>query len=557
MSTRVFGHISLVLVFLAAAWTILGPSQFGGVMSLAVTRGSSMEPGFHAGDLVLVRESARIDTGDIILYRSTTTGQDVLHRVIGRSGDAYLTKGDSNSWVDLDRPTIDDIRGVHVGSLAGAGAWIEPLRSPLGTAGSAGLALALIGMSLTPARVRPMAGKRRGRSVAPRLGTRLLEFSVSGNADALIGMASGILAVGALLAAWSFNQPTSDTSTASVTYAHSANWSYQAAKVSERNTGMGGAYQPENPFVSGYVTTGQPIFPSLTPVTSNTLQYQLIAPELQDVRGRIRMYAVLREDSTGWSQEYPLTEWEDFIGRGTSIIGETDLAKAMWDMEDLQRATGLSGGIFRAVLAAEVELQATDAGGNAVEDRYHTFVMYRLDVPRVVRVEQAAGAVDADTLARGIDPVGHLFAQTETRARTYPVRDERRVDILGGSVTIQTLRVSAGGLAVAGLALFGTIVFLRSRARRLGEWFMIRARYGPRFTFAQTAPVDPHARDYVEVVELDDLLALAEGWMLPLICVEAGDQVELYVLDLPNAIYRHRLSRVTSEERFQAYAPSA
>ena len=163
-----------VLCGLVALWSIAGPAQIGGPVSIAVTRGVSMEPVFSSGDLVLVRETNRVSTGDIILYRSEQTGQDVLHRVIAVSGDQYVVKGDNNGWVDEDRPTLADITGVYWGHMPGAGEWLSKLKSPVASAAFGGVFLVLFGISLPPARAQDAVADRRctdgraPRSTCPR-----------------------------------------------------------------------------------------------------------------------------------------------------------------------------------------------------------------------------------------------------------------------------------------------------------------------------------------------------------------------------------------------------
>ena len=45
---------------LAAIWIAFAPAQLGGQVSYVLVNGTSMEPGFHTGDLVLVRQTLEI-----------------------------------------------------------------------------------------------------------------------------------------------------------------------------------------------------------------------------------------------------------------------------------------------------------------------------------------------------------------------------------------------------------------------------------------------------------------------------------------------------------------
>ena len=55
---------SIVLAALVTTFCAFGPPVMGGKTSMLAVTGNSMEPHFHAGDLVFVREEAHYDVGD-------------------------------------------------------------------------------------------------------------------------------------------------------------------------------------------------------------------------------------------------------------------------------------------------------------------------------------------------------------------------------------------------------------------------------------------------------------------------------------------------------------
>ena len=91
----------------------LGPSQVGGPASYIVINGNSMEPGYHRGDLVIVRERADYQEGDIVAYRHPELGT-VIHRVIDREGNRYVFQGDHNDFVDGYHPVPSEMVGSPV-----------------------------------------------------------------------------------------------------------------------------------------------------------------------------------------------------------------------------------------------------------------------------------------------------------------------------------------------------------------------------------------------------------------------------------------------------------
>ena len=60
---------ALVALVLAAVW-LFWPSALGGGTTYVATHGNSMEPGFHTGDLAILRPADRYAVGDVVAYRS-------------------------------------------------------------------------------------------------------------------------------------------------------------------------------------------------------------------------------------------------------------------------------------------------------------------------------------------------------------------------------------------------------------------------------------------------------------------------------------------------------
>ena len=94
---------ALGLAALAAAvlgWFFLAPPLLGGQTTYVVTRGISMEPKFHTGDLVLLRGRLNYGVGQIVAYHNDDLNRTVMHRIIGADGTHYRFKGDNNDFVD-------------------------------------------------------------------------------------------------------------------------------------------------------------------------------------------------------------------------------------------------------------------------------------------------------------------------------------------------------------------------------------------------------------------------------------------------------------------------
>jgi signal peptidase len=76
----------------------------------------SMEPTFHTGSILIVREqeTEEPEPGDIVMF-PIETGREhayVTHRIVSREQDGYITKGDNNNAPDFGIRAREDILGT-------------------------------------------------------------------------------------------------------------------------------------------------------------------------------------------------------------------------------------------------------------------------------------------------------------------------------------------------------------------------------------------------------------------------------------------------------------
>lgn len=79
---------------------------------LAVVSSWSMEPTLHVGDIVVVTGSPTYSVGEVVVYDNSDTL--IVHRIVGKNGSKFTTKGDANSFPDSYRPTLRDVKGKVV-----------------------------------------------------------------------------------------------------------------------------------------------------------------------------------------------------------------------------------------------------------------------------------------------------------------------------------------------------------------------------------------------------------------------------------------------------------
>ena len=105
---NVVGWLVTVAILVAMGWLLL-PARFGGPVSYVVVRGTSMEPTYHVGDMLYVREQSSYEIGDVIVYRipegAPGEGVQVVHRLVEiRSDGTFTLRGDNRDRADLDHP---------------------------------------------------------------------------------------------------------------------------------------------------------------------------------------------------------------------------------------------------------------------------------------------------------------------------------------------------------------------------------------------------------------------------------------------------------------------
>ena len=193
----------MILSLMAFAWIILAPAQFGGQSAYVMVAGASMEPTLHRGDLVVVRETQTYEVGDVVTYRHPTIGP-IIHRIIDRSGERFVFKGDNNEWINSYEPVGDELIGKEWLHIPGAASLLLKLRMP---AGLALLSLATAFIVMITLRQNALSASegalKESRTV---LETKRVE-AWSGNLDGVI-FALGALALGAfLLGLFAFIKP--------------------------------------------------------------------------------------------------------------------------------------------------------------------------------------------------------------------------------------------------------------------------------------------------------------------------------------------------------------
>ena len=69
-------------------------------MPIVAVASNSMEPVLHKGDLLFVTGVKNPDIGDIVIYNRPDVSYTIVHRIIKKTKDGYIIKGDNNNVPD-------------------------------------------------------------------------------------------------------------------------------------------------------------------------------------------------------------------------------------------------------------------------------------------------------------------------------------------------------------------------------------------------------------------------------------------------------------------------
>lgn len=71
--------------------------------SIGSSTGDSMEPTFSEEDVFLIVPSSDYNIGDIVVYRRQGRNERVVHRIVDKRDNSFITKGDNNNYIDQER----------------------------------------------------------------------------------------------------------------------------------------------------------------------------------------------------------------------------------------------------------------------------------------------------------------------------------------------------------------------------------------------------------------------------------------------------------------------
>lgn len=493
------------LVSMAAIWFLFAPIPMGGQSAYIMVNGNSMEPDFHLGDLVIVRQSESYAIGESVVYQNRDLGsKNVFHRIIDIQLGHYTLQGDNNDWIDAYRPTRDEIIGKLWVHIPRGGLLIQKMRSPLVMAILAGLIGYLLIISFLPERRK---GKNRMKNISFRqrlasIKEKLIGWhqkhivsnwnsfrqrppklpEISDNLLEAVIFTLGLVAfISLILAIVAFTRPGSRVTQIEHSYQQTGSFSYSA-------NASGDVYDSKK------IQSGDPIFPKLNCYVGVKFHYALIGNRLEDVKGSYQFAAIVSDPETGWNRSLPLGEAAGFNETEFDDFFPLDLCKIETLTQTFEEKAGAQPFSYVVTISPQVSISGS-VEGYEFQDVYERGLMFRYDRTQfyIVRDENI------------IDP----FDQSVTGFLTEENREPNIVSLLGIKAQVPALRLIsliALILSAVGLALLWQN--LQKLSGRDQEEF-IRVKFGAQLVEIRKTNFGT-GTTMVDVSTIDDLAKLAE-----------------------------------------------
>ncbi|MBW3620523.1 MAG: signal peptidase I [Actinobacteria bacterium] len=485
------------------------------------TAGNSMEPGFHTGDLAILRPADRYAVGDVAAYHSAELETVVMHRIVAIEDDRFVLQGDNNTWLDPETPTSDEMVGTLALRVPQGGMWLERLTSGpiLGLVAFTVIAGggAAVGSrrrstrrpdprATTPTPAGPRARRSRPAHAAARA-SRIDRLDPSPIAAVSLVLALG----GGALAGMAFTRPLLTTGT--VDYDERATLSYHATV-------------PAGPvYRDGEIRTGDVVFRKITDRVELAVDWEIATAtdDPADVPTGTAVLTAEIADSAGWRHRLPIAE-STIEGRSGSVEGTLDLGQLQRAVSAMQKATGTTNASQTITVTADLQTEAHIAG-TAVTTRFSPDWVFALDA---LRLQPASGA-DGD------DP----FVATQTGTVVVPDAAPAQLALAGRSLAVSHARAAGIVASAAGLVTGVAALVLAWRRRRRSPAQVLRSRHGHRLVEAVGLAPAP-GRTVVQLGSLEALGALAERLDLPIVKAPMLDGDTTYVVDDLSTQYRVR-----------------
>lgn len=483
------------LVFL---WIYFAPAQAGGQASYVLVNGISMEPGFHKGDLAILRKAEAYAVGDIVTYRDAKMNANVIHRIIEIAQDRFVLKGDNNYWIDGYQPTQEEIVGklwLHLPKMGDVMQWI---RLPL----TMSLAVGLLGGLFMLNNYLPKPVQKGKRKHPPAGG------GLAGWFETALTVSGTLALIFLALLVFSLTRPTT-RSAENIAYEQTGTFFYSAS-------GDPSIYDHDS------IRSGEPVFTRVSCTLDLGFQYTLMGPQPEGISGVQQMRAVILDNLSGWKRTLPLTDITAFNGNAITNTAVLDLCKVQELVAAVEEKTGFRQPSYTLDITSDIAVTGSLAG-QVFSDTFEPHLTFKFDG---LHFYLEGDNSRPDPMTTVLDSSLFNSAEEDNTFKVFgleiPVSTTRFISLIGLVITL-------GGLVALGVYYYSMSTHSPAAVNRIKYGAMLIDVYD--HGLLNLGPV-------IEVAALDDLAKLAERQSIMILHL-AHDRADYYIVQLESAIYRY------------------
>ena len=471
---------ALVALVLGSLWFVFAPVSVGGSSTWVVTDGISMEPRFHAGDLVLVRAQSHYHVGEIVAYNNKQLHTIVLHRIVGRDGSRYIFKGDNNNFLDFEHPAQNQLIGALWLHFAGLGGTLESLHSPVLIGAMFALATLLFaGAAFTGGRRRRRRQRRADGNARPAPAVR----GHTGQAFQLTILAGGLVALlpFVCLALLAFTRPAEALLHSEAPYEQHGTLSYTAQA------------RPGLVYPGNVAHTGDPLFTHVVNHLAMRFDYRFEAAAAHRLSGKIAISATV-QSVLGWRRTIPLGAPTSFQGDHGVATANLEISALLALIHSVETSTGERSTYMLTLTPSVVGTGSLD--GLPLHATFAPAMAFSLNQLELQPIAPGQSA------SSGLSPAS---AFTRSAGGSATGRRSQAMQIYFGIVSVPV--ATARAVSLIGISLIACIIgalLALAKPRGRDESAVIRARYG-----GLIIPVDRvWQQPGVAVIDVADIEAL-------------------------------------------------
>jgi hypothetical protein len=261
-----------------------------------------------------------------------------------------------------------------------------------------------------------------------------------------------------------FSQPTRHTVPLSSAYEQSGTFSYQGA-----------VKKPTAVYPSGFVTTGEPIYPTLVNTVTMKFKYKFTSSLPHHITGTIGVRALVLSQSDTWQRLATLKTDATFNGDSATVTVPVSLKQLYSLIDNVTSQSGLVGESYSADLQPVVHITGV-VGGHRIAQSFYPVFPFAVSQAEVTLDVASAPAPPGATYALPSATAELASTLKPTQFGTVPQVTTNTISIAKYEVKVPLLRLLGIIFAALALTLALTHDVIRRRRTRRSDEELIAAR---------------------------------------------------------------------------------